>query len=261
MRALKLIQIVEIANRKFPFSNSEPWDNSGIQVGNLNRDIRNIAFSLNTNPATINFAKQNSCELIISHHPILINPIKNILASDLIGETIIASIASQVDVLSLHTNLDASDGGLNDYLAGLLGLQEVFTPEGASCARIGTLDQPAPLSSLNELVQQKWSLDGTTIIGDEGGKPLRKVFLASGSGSGYLNKAISTGADVMITGDVKYHAALEARQAGLPIIDAGHFGMEKHAIRLMADVFRDEFEKLGVQTGCHKCHDEKDPFN
>lgn len=261
MRALKLIQIVEIANKKFPFKASEHWDNSGIQVGNLNKDIKNIAFSLDANPTTINFAKQKSCELIITHHPILINPLKNILASELIGETIIAAIRSEVDVLSLHTNLDAADGGLNDYLANMLELRNVSVPDEANCARIGMLDQSIPLRLLNEMLKQKWSLNETTVICSDEAKVVSKVFIASGSGSGYLTGAISLGADVMITGDVKYHSAVDARRAGLPIIDAGHFGMEKHAIKLMADSFREEFESMGFELVCHECCDEKDPFN
>ncbi len=261
MRALKLIQIVEIANRKFPFNNSEPWDNSGIQIGEPNREITNIAFSLDVNPSTIHFAKSNRCELIITHHPILINPVKNILATELTGETIILAIRSDVDVLSLHTNLDAAQGGLNDYLAGLLGLQEITMPEQANCARTGKLKQPMSFKSLNDLVKRKWTLDGTTVICDDPEKMVSDIFLASGSGSGYLSRALVTAADVMITGDVKYHSAVDALRSGLPIIDAGHFGMEKHAIKLMADTFREEFEKMGVHIVCRECHEEKDPFN
>lgn len=261
MRALKLSQIVEIANRKFPFNNSEPWDNSGIQIGDPNREITNIAFSLDVNPSTIHFAKNNLCELIITHHPLLINPVKNILASELTGESIMLAIGSHVDVLSLHTNLDAAEGGLNDYLAELLGLQETVIPEQAGCARIGRLKQPLSFTSLNELVKRKWNLDGTTVICDDPEKMVSNVFLASGSGSGYLGRAVAMDADVMITGDVKYHSAMDARRFCMPIIDAGHFGMEKHAIKLMADTFREEFEKVGVRIVCCECHDEKDPFN
>ena len=261
MRALKLIQIVEVANRKFPFNLSEPWDNTGIQVGDPHRGISNIAFSLDVNPATIHFAKNNSCELIVSHHPILINPVKNILASDLTGETIMMAIKSEVDIIALHTNLDAAEGGLNDCLAKLLGLQEVTIPDQASCARAGRLEEPISFESLNDLVKQKWSLNGTTLICDDPSRMVSRVFLASGSGSGYLGRAVAEGADVMITGDVKYHSAVDALRLGLPIIDAGHFGMEKHAIKLMADSFREEFEKMGVRIVCHECHDEKDPFN
>lgn len=262
MRALKLIQILEIANTKFPFDCSEPWDNSGIQVGNLERDIKNIAFSLDANPATIRFAKENSCELIITHHPILLNPVKKILVSDLIGQTLFFAIASNVDVVSLHTNLDAAPGGLNDYLADLLGLLDVVTPEDASCARLGTIARPMTLVSFTDLVKQRFLLESAAMIcdGNEAQETVSRVFLASGSGAAYLPWAIGANADVMVTGDVKYHAAVDARRSGLPIIDAGHFGMEKHAIKLMADTFKREFDGMGVEIVCHECPFEMDPL-
>lgn len=260
MRALKLIQIVEIANRKFPFDCSEPWDNSGIQVGNPDRDIKNIAFCLDVHPATIRFAKQNSCELLISHHPLLINPIKKILTSDLIGETIVTAVKSDVDVLSLHTNLDAAEGGLNDYLAQLIGLSDVITPINAPCSRVGNMGNPASVASLDELVRHRLAISTTSVVTQDLNRPVSRIFLASGSGAGYLHEAIHSGADVMITGDVKYHSAVDALRLGISVIDAGHFGMEKHAVKLMADCFRKEFENMGVQIGCHECAQEKDPF-
>jgi dinuclear metal center YbgI/SA1388 family protein len=262
LRALKLIQILEIANTKFPFDCSEPWDNSGIQVGDLERDIKNIAFSLDANPSTIRFAKENSCELLITHHPILLNPVKKIVASDLSGQTLFFAIASNVDVVSLHTNLDAAQGGLNDYLADLLGLLDVVTPEDASCARLGAIAQPMTLVSFRDLVKQRLLLESAAMICDgvEDKETVSRVFLASGSGASYLPVAIRTKADVMVTGDVRYHAAVDARRSDLPIIDAGHFGMEKHAIKLMADTFKREFEGIGLEIVCHECPFEMDPL-
>ncbi len=260
MSALKLIQIVEIANLKFPFDCSEPWDNSGIQVGDLDRDIKNIAFSLDANPLTINYARQQSCELLITHHPILINPVKNILKSDLTGQTIMSAISLNVDVLSLHTNLDASLGGINDFLAQSIGLCDVTTPERASCARVGNLDRALTLRDFNALVIRKFQLCGSTVVCGHELKAVSRVFLVSGSGAGYFSQAVQSGADVLVTGDVKYHTAVDAIRSNLCVIDAGHYGMEKHTVGLMARSFRKEFEKMGVQIGCHECPDEKDPF-
>ncbi len=261
MRGLKLIEIVEVANRKFPFSYSEDWDNSGVQVGNLEREIKNIAFSLDANPSTILFAQQTSSELLITHHPLILQPIKTFISSDLSVETLKAAIRYDIDVMSLHTNLDAAPGGLNDYLAQLIGLNHVFVPERAMCARFGNLECLISLDALNELVKARLSIDQTTLITNDKDCLVSKVFLASGSGAGYLADAIRLEADVMITGDVKYHAAVDARRCGVSVIDAGHFGMEKHAVRLMADSFKNEFKNMGAQMVCHECHDEKDPFS
>jgi putative NIF3 family GTP cyclohydrolase 1 type 2 len=77
---------------------------------------------------------------------------------------------------------------------------------------------------------------------------------------GYLREALEYRADVMITGDVKYHAAREAMELGMPVIDAGHYGLEKLAINLMVESFQAQFASLGMEVTCLPCDLEKEPF-
>ena len=66
---------------------------------------------------------------------------------------------------------------------------------------------------------------------------VRTLFLAAGSGMSYLEEALRQHADVMVTGDVRYHAAREALEMGMPVIDAGHYGLEKGAVELLSTAF------------------------
>ena len=77
---------------------------------------------------------------------------------------------------------------------------------------------------------------------------------------GYLSDAVNHEADVMVTGDVRYHAAREALETGMAVIDAGHFGLEKMAIGLMAERFDQAFQQLGSEIACYQCDSEKEPF-
>lgn len=253
-----LSHILQLADKLFPFTNTEPWDNSGVQIGDLSRSVTAIAFSLDPSVKAVNFAAENNCDLLVTHHPVLLNPIKRVITSELTGRIILSAAKANVDIISLHTNLDAAQGGLNDFLCELLGLLEVQIPLNATCARLGKLFKSEPVSKLAQMICQKLALDSVRIVGPLD-KMVNLVFLVSGSGMGYLEQAILTKADVMITGDVRYHGALDAQSSQISLIDAGHFGLEKFAIKLMRDRFEDEISKLGWNIDLCP-YEEENPF-
>ena len=254
-----LSQILELADRLFPFSDAESWDNSGVQIGDLSKRITAIAFSLNVSAEAVDFAAENKCDLLVSHHPVLLSPIKQILASDINGRIILMAAKANVDVMSLHTNLDAAKGGLNDFLSNALGLLEVKIPINAPCARFGKLCELETVSELARMICKKLDLDSARIVGPLN-KMVNSVFLVSGSGMGYLEQAVLAKADVMVTGDVRYHGALDSEALNISLIDAGHFGLEKFAIKLMQDRFEDELWKLGWKVKLHSYEGERNPF-
>ena len=259
MSAARLSQVVEIADKLFPFETAEDWDNCGIQIGNPDRQITAVAFSLDPTPRTVEFARDNSCELLITHHPVLTEPILRILPDRLPGRTLLTAARMGIDILSLHTNLDAAPGGLNDRLASLLDLQEVFTPLPARCARMGRLVHPMTIDRLGQKICQDLGISHVRVVSAMECE-IQTVFSASGSGMGYLGDALNYKADVLVTGDVRYHAALEALELGMPVIDAGHYGTEKVAISVLLECFQTEFEREHLQISCIACNFEDDPF-
>jgi GTP cyclohydrolase I len=254
-----LSQIVEIANRLFPFDTAETWDNCGIQIGDPARQIRSVAVSLDPTPQTVAFASDHSCQLLLTHHPVLLEPIRNLIPGKLSADTLLRAAQERVDILSLHTNLDAADGGLNDELARVIGLQDVFTPAGAPCARKGRLPFPTRVRDLAVKVAQDLGITHVRIVSDTE-RLVETVFCVTGSGMGYLEYALRHCADAMITGDVRYHAAREAEAAGMPVIDAGHYGLEKIAIPLLIRSFQSEFDRMGLEVSCVCCNLEEEPF-
>ncbi len=259
MKGITLSQFVEIADRLYPFDQAEPWDNCGVQIGDPGRLITAAAFSLDATPRTVDYAFRHSCNLLVTHHPLLLEPVRTISADTLTGRTVLDAARLGVDILSLHTNLDACRGGLNDHLASVLGLMEVMVPDHATCARTGFLPSAVSVAQFARKVAADFGISDVRIVsGAE--EPVRKGFCASGSGMGYFREAVRSGADVILTGDVRYHAAREAYELGIPVIDAGHYGLEKAAISLMAAGFRRELERLGSQTDCLECDLEEQPF-
>jgi dinuclear metal center YbgI/SA1388 family protein len=254
-----LCDIVEIANRLFPFDIAESWDNCGIQIGDPNHRVSSIAFSLDATPQTVKFAFDSSCELLVTHHPILLEPIRNIVTDSISGRTLLDAARMDVGILSLHTNLDAAAGGLNDQLADRLGLEKVTTSVSARCARIGRLPAATSVFKLARKIAGDLGIPNVRVISKDDAE-VQTLFLAAGSGMSYLGEAMRLNVAVMVTGDVRYHAAREALEMGMPVIDAGHYGLEKGAPDLLCSAFETEFSRLGLAITCINCRLEKEPF-
>jgi len=254
-----LSDIVEIANSLFPFDAAEPWDNCGIQIGDPHRRVSAIAFSLDPTPQTVRFAAASSCQLLVTHHPVLLEPCRNIITDSFFGRTLMDAARLGVDILSLHTNLDAADGGLNDQLAHKLGLEVVTTSMSARCARVGRLPVATTVHGLARKIAEDLEISHMRIISEKDTE-VRTLFFAAGSGMSYLGEALRQNVDVMVTGDVRYHAAREALEMGLPVIDAGHYGLEKGAVDLLRTAFDAEFSRRGLVIACTNCELEKEPF-
>ncbi len=256
---MRVRDVVEIADRIFPFDQAEEWDNCGVQVGDPDAPVTGVAFSLDPTVRTVRFAADRSCELLITHHPLILEPIRAVTPDTLVGMTILEAVRRGVAILSLHTNLDAAPGGLNDHLAARLGLLDVVIPGHARCARLGRLRRPASVFQLARNLAEELDTANVRVIAGEDVQAQR-VFCASGSGMGYFPIARRHNADVIVTGDVKYHAAREALELGVPVIDGGHFGLERIAVDLLTESFRKEFVALGAEVRCTPCRAEEDPF-
>lgn len=259
MKGLRLSEIMGIADRLFPFNLAEPWDNCGIQIGDPDRQVFSVAFSLDPSHRTINFALDNGCGLLITHHPVLLEPLRNLLATNYPSALLVAAARAKVDIVSLHTNLDAAQGGLNDFLAKMIGMREISVPMSAACARFGKLDAAVGVYELASKLASTLNSSCLRVVADRN-RLVKTVFCASGSGMGYWSEVLRCNPDVVITGDVRYHAAQEAIESGIPVIDAGHFHLEKGAPTIMASAFKREFDLLESQVTCCICELEKDPF-
>lgn len=259
MSQLELSKVLELADRLFPFSLAEPWDNIGLQIGDPYMPVSSVAFGLDATPRTVDFAVSRKCNLLVTHHPITIEAVRTVTTSHMAGRTMLKAASSGLAIVSLHTNFDAAPGGLNDFLADALQLQRPLETISAPCARMGRLAHPLTLEEFASSAMVYLDLPCTRVVGDKD-RVVRAVFCVAGSGMSYLNEAIRYKADVIITGDVRYHAARECNEFGLAIVDAGHYGLEKAAPAILADRFSSEFASLGLDLECHLCNMEKDPF-
>jgi len=223
---------------------AEEWDNVGLQLGSLQDTVTGVLVSLDVTEAVLWEAVEHNANLIVTHHPLFFRPVSRL--DDSTVPTRLARLATQMDlnVLSFHTNLDATRQGLNDLLAKQLklrGIQTLLptTKKGFSKAGLGRVGQTSKtkLKDFLPKVGRLLKLRQFTYVGDLQAA-IRKVAVMTGSGGAFFQEAKRAGADVLITGDVKYHHALDANAQGLAMIDIGHFSGEIGMVGLVAKKLR-----------------------
>ena len=245
---MKIKDIIKFLEERFPLSLQEDWDNSGLQIGNIENDLTNIMISLDLDEQTIQKAKEKSCNLIINHHPFLFSSIKSIDLNKGNGKIIKDLIKNDITVFAMHTNLDIGKGGVNDNLAKLLYLRDISnldTNNENPMARFGYTDEITAYD-FSKFVKEKLNCKGLILYGDKD-KKIEKVALCGGAGSDFINDAIKKGCDLIVTSDVKYHEAIDNCKK-INIVDPGHFASENHIIYMIKDLLEKNFA-----TGIYTC--------
>ncbi len=366
---IRIQDLLGLLHSLYPAALAESWDNVGLQVGEPEKPVSKILICLDPTEKALAQACEVGAQAIISHHPLIFKPLKNITATTPTGRFILDAARSGIAHLCAHTNLDRAKNGLNDWLAQALGLKRtrplqsssgdllklvVFVPCGyegvvsdalfaAGAGAIGDYDQCSfeapgaggyrpgagtepflgsqgeryrtretriesvvPRGTLNRVltrmikahpyeevaydlialenrredvglgrighlekaenfeafarrVQQQLCSGSLRYVGD-GQKAVRKIALCGGSGASLISEAIRQGADVLVTGDIKYHEAQIARDAGLGLIDAGHFATERIMVPGLRGALCAEAHKRSMALEFVEMQNEEDPF-
>lgn len=240
--------IYDAIDRLAPFWLTMDFDNTGILVGDRNREVSCALLALDCTPAVVEQARQLGAQLIITHHPVIFHPLKRVNED----AVVYLLIRSDIAVISAHTNLDIAQGGVNDALASAIGLRDCRGLEllneqtGAWLGRIGTL--PEPLSPEAFAAHIKACLNAASVKFAAAPRAIHTVALCSGSGADCLDAAISAGADALLTSEVKQHEYLAAAAAGISIFDAGHFDTEDIVIEPLRDYLAKEIPDVHFFT-------------
>ncbi len=365
----KLSDILEIIDKKYSFSISEKWDNSGLQLGEPANEIRRIMVALDPLPAVIDEAISLDCQLLVAHHPLLFTPLSQINGSTCVGSSVLKAARNNLAVIAMHTNYDIAEEGLNDLLASLIGLKQTlplkktdsaelsklvsfipvesfetvrqallpytestgnyidcsfsclgegtFLPlEGAKPAigtignleklqekrlellvrrdsvskmvqtllkvhpyqepafdcypllnetkvtgigRVGAFPEPSKFKDIAASVGRKLGCTAVRMVG-EPERIISTVALCTGSGGSMITEAVKAGADLFITGDIRYHEARDAEALGLALLDAGHFATERIMVDAVAKFLETSFAHSDQRAELFRSNSEQDPF-
>lgn len=231
--------IFDFLNEKFPTDTACDFDNVGLLVGDPSAEVKKAVVALDCTPSAINTARKNCCQLIITHHPIIFDPLKRVLA----GSAVYEVIKNGISVISMHTNLDIGTGGVNDCLCSALSLENVtkVAAEDGYLLNIGELSTPLCPDDLAVYIKEK--LGGAVkYVGTE--SLIKRILLCSGSGGIYLKEAVKYNCEALITADVKHNQFLDSERLGISLFDAGHFETENVVTEPLKRLLEQRFAEI-----------------
>ena len=208
------------------------FDNAGFQLGHADREVRRVLLSLDVTDEVAEEARDLGAELIVSHHPLIFSPLRSLCDTDAVQRRVLFLIENGIGLISMHTNLDIAEGGVNDVLIRLLGAEPESALDADGCGRIGTLPEPVPLDAFLKRCKEKLGAEGLRCC--PGGNPVSRLAVMGGAGAGSLEAAAALGCDTYVTSDVKYHQFQRAAELGLTLIDADHFYTENPIVPVLA---------------------------
>lgn len=217
-----------------PFETQEDWDNSGMLVGDMDAEVKKVAVVLDITHEEIKKAKAIGADLIISHHPVIFNPIKSVTRGNVPYEL----VASSINALCCHTPLDIADGGTNDSLAKLLGIEVTRTED--PILRLGTVE---PTTAKNLAGKIAKTLN-TKVRYADAGRKIEKIAICTGAGCSLIEAAGEI--DAFITGDASHHNFLDCIQAGITLIAAGHYETEIVVVPVLVKKLQAQFPDIEI---------------
>lgn len=235
---MKVKQVLDFLEDKYPLDTALGFDNVGLLVGSENFDVSGIIVALDCEMDTIKFAIKNGCNLIVTHHPVIFDPLKKVLANSVVYEL----IKNGISVISMHTNMDFATDGVNDVLAKVIGLQNVESVTSSD----GVLLRKAsisPCTAQTLATKLKASL-GDVVRYTESDKLIENVLICSGSGGNYLWDALSMGCQALITADVKHNIFIDSINVGVSVFDAGHFATEDVIVKPLCSMISNNFDTI-----------------
>jgi dinuclear metal center YbgI/SA1388 family protein len=238
---MKLGEIYQFLDNISPFDTQEPWDNSGLQVGNFEDKIAQICLCLDVDRDLLENLPSHT--LIIAHHPLIFKGIKAINTKKYPTNLIATMIKKDISMIAMHTNADQSH--LNRYVCQNVLGWKVLEHVGFVC----TCKFEGELKDLALHVKSCLGIENLRI--SDGGKSIKKVALTTGSGGSLIGEV---DADCFLTGDIKYHTAMEALANGMSLIDIGHFESECY----FGDALREDLKNLPLKV---IMSNSKNPFS
>jgi len=246
-----------------PLSGAADWDRSGVQIASRKAEVRKIGVTLDPLPRYVEQAAAWGADLILTHHPLYFDP-KPLDSPNLFLDTVTTLIKADAWLYAAHTSMDALSRGAAGWLADALGFtgREVLErtdPDnpGAGLGIVGDLPAPLAFEEFAAALMAAVHRDYWVMTG-EMPHSVSRVAYCTGSGGSLIHKAKTSGADIYVTGDLKYHQALEAE---MPVIDVGHFSLEERMLHVFAEQLMAELAPKGVQFKFFKAKDPLRVFN
>ena len=249
MQTCTVKDIEKLVGQIAPYELAEAWDNVGLLLGRAGSSVTRVLTALDLTEGVVREAIALGVQVIVTHHPIMMDARKRLTDSDREGRLMLTLAENGIAHIAAHTNFDSAAGGVNDTLMNLMGAANL---QGEGCVRVGELEEGMTFEKLCERAKKKLHAQIRTYGAPD--TQVSKLGCCSGAGGSLLDEARQLGADCFITGEIKHHIALEAMDAGVCVIEAGHFETENPACEVMTNALQNACDELkyNVTVFCSK---------
>jgi len=261
---MKCSEIIEILERLAPLSYAEEWDNPGLLAGRREKSVQKVMVALDASASVTEQAVLWGADMLITHHPMIFRALKQITDQNFIGKKLVALLQKDISYYAMHTNFDcavmAMEAGKRMGLQEMRALSplEVSGKKNRFCQQtvdveasegqnqiglgcVGKLPEVISAGELAEKAKKVFGIDYVTYTGQAQDR-IQTLAICPGSGKSVIPEAITCHADVLLTGDIDHHTALDAAEQGLSLMDAGHFGTEHFMAEYVKDYLLRETE-------------------
>lgn len=248
---MKLKDFISWYEKLVPLELQEDFDNSGIQFGNLNREINKILISLDLDDNCLNRAIREKYDLIFTHHPVIFHPLKNIIEQkNSVNTRIISAIKNEICIYSSHTNLDSVEFGVSDALAKQLGLINMKILDShknnIGYGKYADIDEIFAEDFIYDL-KNKLNLENVIVYGNTNRK-IKRIAVLGGSGGHFIENCIDNNCDVFVSSEFKYDEQIDAQDNNLVLIDIGHYESEKFILEPLRQTIQKFFPEIKIDV-------------
>lgn len=256
MLAYRLSEIIDTIEKTYPRNLALDWDNPGLICGRRDKEINTAYICLDADNLNIDRALKDNADLILSHHPMIFGSIRQINDGTALGLKLLRLIENGTACYAMHTNYDIAVEGMCKETARRLNAMPLSPLEITGASDDGELGvgfvyelngEGCTAKELSMTVKKAFGLD--TLWYYDGGRKIRRVAVCPGSGRKMMDVVLAQGADAFITGDTGHHDGLDYKDAGITLIDAGHYGIEKTYIDAMYKFMHEHFPDIKLIKG------------
>ncbi len=241
----RISEIYDYINEIAPFDTALSFDNVGLLVGNRDAHVSKVLLALDITKPVCEEAKKLGANLIISHHPVIFKPLRNVTSDGVIANL----IKNDISAICAHTNLDIAEKGVNFRLAeklSLSNLSELAFEENHPIGLIGYLEKEMSAKEFASFVKERLGCSGVRYTNAR--EQIKKVAVCSGSGGSFIESAYEKSADSLVTGEIKHSDILKANEFGISIVDAGHYKSENVIIEPLKNMLKEKFPNIEFFT-------------
>ncbi len=252
-------EIIEKIEETYPKDYAMDWDNVGLLVGRMEKEVSRVLIALDLTDEVIEEAVTCGADMIVTHHPLIFSALRAITDQNFISRRVMKLVQNDISYYAMHTNYDILRMG--ELAADILGMKKTEPLESMlihgreeGIGKMGLFSHRMKLKDCCAIVKEKFGIEAVKVFGDPE-KEVFKVAICPGSGKSVIGSALQKGAEVLITGDIDHHEGIDAVARNLAIIDAGHYGLEHIYIEDMEKFLKRSFSEIEVRMA-----EQKAPF-